>query len=155
MRPELLYEHEHTVRVTNFNIVYFFGDGFVEAHVVRQPRQRNVIPEPRQPHQHVTVITVHKRGVNPQVPGDYLRGPAGGERLPRLHQALEAEVAEVGLQQLLEVVAKFHVELALEDRLPVVALRAEGELVQPGEEVDGRFAEDVVAVVSWHNLKKK
>lgn len=40
--------------------------------------------------------------------------PAAGERLPRRLQSLDGEVTEIRLEQLLFVVAEFHVEIAVE-----------------------------------------
>lgn len=117
MRSILFYEHEHARNIVYTYVVHFPGDCVHDADVVGQAGQLRRVPKTGQPHQDVAVVTAYERGVDAQMPPDAFRRPASGERPPWLVHLLEVEVSEVGLQQLVHVVAKLHVEVALEHRL--------------------------------------
>lgn len=115
MRSVFSNKHYYARHVADFNIVDLSGDDVHQVHVVRNPTELHVRPEPRQPDEDVAVVLVDKGRVDAQISGYRFRRPTTCEGHPGLVQAFEHEVTKVGLQELLQVVAKFHMEVAVED----------------------------------------
>lgn len=155
MRSVFPYKCKHTGRITDANIVNFAGHNVHQVDIVRDPRQPDTVPKPRQSHQHVAVLLVHERRIDAQIAGDYLARPAATERPPRLVQLLEREITKVRLQQLLHVITELHVEVALEDVALLLGhpVRVDGVRVQAVEDVDGGLAEEPrVRVIAGHHF---
>lgn len=137
--------------VSNGDVLRFPKNSFVEDHRVGCGSQLLVLAEPSDSHQHVTMFSGDKGRVDTQMASYGSFGPAAGERSPRSLQFLEREVPEVGLQQLTDVVAKLHVEIAVEDRSRLLPLPARYRDRIP-EHVQGWLAEyPGVGVVSRHH----
>lgn len=154
MRAILPDESNNTGHITDLYFVNLPRHHVHQIHIIRNFGQLDAVPEPRQPHQHVTVFLVHERRVYPQVLGDGVERPARREGLPGVVHPLEGEVPEVGLHQLLDVVAELHVEVAGEDAPLLLGhlCGAHREPVQVVEDVDGGLAEEEVGVVARHHL---
>lgn len=156
VRSELLDEGEDGLVVADLDVVHLLGDHLRQIDVVRQSGQRDVLSEPRQSDEHVTMVVLVDEGrVDAHVLGDGLLGPAAAERAPRPVQLLDLELAEVGLEQLAQIVAELHVEVAVEDVLAATGLPLH-EPLDVREHVHGRLAEDGVEVgaVRRHDLHR-
>ena len=154
MRPVLPDKVPHTFDVVDDHVVHLVLHHFGQAHAVRYGRQLDGVPEAREPQEHVTIITVHVGGVDAHVLGDGVRLPTPAERPPGPVQHLERVIPEVRLQQLLQVVAKLQVEVAVEDGLLGASRGVVRDRDDVGEDVHGGLAEDpvLVALVPRHHL---
>ena len=150
MRSEVFDESNDAGGISDRDVLRFPEHSLVQDHRVRGTGQLLILAEPGDAHQHVTMFTGDERRVDAQVASNGRLGPAGAESSPRSLQPFEREVAEIGLQELPDVVAELHVEVSVEHRrlLPLF----DDHRRRIPENVQCRLSEDPrVRVVSGHH----
>lgn len=135
MRSKLRHKLNRFRRIAWLHALNFSGDVFMQ-HLIGWDRlhQSSGLTEAGNANQHITVVAFDERRIDAQFacrhfwlpvenrnfvnnPShmwnwcDYI--PAAGECLPRILKTFNGEVAEVGLEQLLLVIAELHVEVAM------------------------------------------
>lgn len=116
VRPVFPNEVCYTGGIAYSGLVNSFIHHVFHWYVVWEIFQLGCLSVSGDPDEHVAVVAGDVAGVDAEVARRDVRRPARRERAPWTLQSLKAEVPEVGLQQLLEVVAELHVEVAVEQR---------------------------------------
>lgn len=115
MGTEVPDEPHYTRGIADRDVLGLPQHGVIEDESLGGAGESLIITESGDTHQNVTVVARDEGRVYAEVPGYGRLRPATSEGTPRSLELLESEVAEIGLQKLSDIVAKLHVEVAVED----------------------------------------